>query len=382
MNIKSELHYWLALSQIDGLKVKHIQILRKHFGSFHELFSSKKTSLASLNIPQKLINGIENPGWQDVENDMNWLNKSSQNHIITFDDATYPTLLREIYCPPPILFVRGNIDILNYPQLAMVGSRNPSHIGLETSFAFAHSFASYGFVVTSGLAIGIDGACHSGALHAKGKTLAVMGTGIDVIYPLRHIDLANEIIEKSGALISEFPIGTSANSRNFPIRNRIISGLSLGTLVLEANLYSGSLITAKYAMEQGREVFAIPGSIHNPLSRGCHSILRQGAKLVEKAEDVFEELKLLVNFPKPVDETIFSNREGNSDKGVNVDNELDSTCRKLLECTCYETTSQDTLIERSGLPASVVSSVLTILELQGLVLAVPGGYVKGISKNF
>ncbi len=219
--------------------------------------------------------------------------EGDNRHLITLHDARYPTLLREIDDAPPMLFIQGDPTILNLPQIAIVGSRNPSASGRQTATDFAHFLASAGLAITSGLADGIDGAAHQGALETKNSTLAVTGTGLDRVYPAKHRELAHRIAEQ-GALISELPPGTPPIPANFPRRNRIISGLSLGTLVVEAAQKSGSLITARLATEQGREVFAIPGSIHNPLARGCHALIRQGAKLVETAGDILEELAPLL----------------------------------------------------------------------------------------
>ena len=213
---------------------------------------------------------------------MEWLSQPG-NHVVHFQDAAYPALLKQIADPPPLLFVRGDRDYLAQPQLAIVGSRNPTHTGRALAREFAAHLASFGLTITSGLASGIDGAAHQGAIEAGGTTLAVTGTGLDRVYPARHRDLAHRVAE-NGALVTEFPPGTAPLAANFPRRNRLISGLSLGTLVVEAALRSGSLITARSALEQGREVFAIPGSIHNPLARGCHALIRDGAKLVESGE--------------------------------------------------------------------------------------------------
>jgi DNA processing protein len=208
------------------------------------------------------------------------------------NDGRYPPLLREIPQAPPVLFVHGDPDCLRVPQLAMVGTRNPTPSGRETARQFAAHLAGAGMIITSGLALGIDAAAHQGALAGGGRTIAVMGTSLDRVYPAKHRDLARAIAER-GALVSELPTGTPALAENFPRRNRLISGLALGVLVVEAALQSGSLITARLALDQGREVFAIPGSIHNPLAKGCHALIRQGAKLVETANDIVEELGAL-----------------------------------------------------------------------------------------
>ncbi len=241
----------------------------------------------------QITQGVAN--WSAVEQDLRWAEKPNC-HLLTLTDPAYPALLRQTTTLPPVLFVHGNVTLLSTPQIAIVGSRYPSPEGLENARRFAYSFSAEGITVTSGLALGIDGAAHHGALQNTGRTLAVMGHGLDHIYPMRHRALADRILEQGGGLVSEFPLGVKPVAAYFPQRNRIISGLSLGTLVVEAALRSGSLITARFALEQGREVFAIPGSVHSPLTKGCHALIRQGAKLVEVANDVLEELDTLFGY--------------------------------------------------------------------------------------
>jgi DNA processing protein len=266
------------------------------------------------------------------------------------------------------------------PQLAIVGARNPTASGSEMAFGFAEHLAGCGLTITSGLALGIDAASHRGALACGGTTVAVCGTGLDVIYPKAHRQLAAEI-ERNGALISEFPLGTPAAKANFPRRNRLISGLSLGTLVVEAAVQSGSLITARLAAEQGREVFAIPGSIHNPLARGCHRLIRQGAKLVETAEDIFEELRPLVGVlqaPKGehhLNIAALAQRKAVATKASA--RPLDKGYEILLDAIGFEPTGVDLLVVRTGLRADEVASMLLILELEGHISSHPGGlYVR------
>ncbi|WCR46137.1 DNA-processing protein DprA [Stutzerimonas stutzeri] len=219
-----------------------------------------------------------------------WLEQPDR-HLLCWDDPNYPALLAELPDAPPLLFIAGDAALLDRPQLAMVGSRRASRHGLDNARAFARSLAAGGFVITSGLALGIDGAAHQGALEAGGKTVAVLGTGLERLYPQRHVGLAQQILDGGGALVSELPLDCPPQASNFPRRNRIISGLSLGVLVVEASPSSGSLITARLAAEQGREVYAIPGSIHHPGARGCHQLIRQGAALVESVDDVLEALR-------------------------------------------------------------------------------------------
>jgi len=276
-------------------------------------------------------------------------------------------LLKEISDPPSILYVQGDIELLSQWKIAIVGSRNPSRSGRDTAFEFGCFLAQGDIAICSGMAMGIDAAAHQGALSGRGKTIAVVGTGLDRIYPAKHRDLAHDIVE-NGLMISEFPLGTPPRPENFPRRNRIISGLSLGTLVVEAATKSGSLITARQALEQGREVFAIPGSIHNPLARGCHQLIREGAKLVETASDIIEELGALAAVSLPTAASFEADKS---------DHELDGDYQVLLDCLAYDPIEVDSLIQQSGLTADAVSSMLLLLELQGQVESLPGGrYVR------
>jgi len=305
--------------------------------------------------------------------DWQWL-QSSGVSLLTAFDARYPPLLRRINGAPLLLFVRGDVDALWTPQLAIVGSRQATAGGLATARDFAATFVARGFAVVSGLAAGIDAAAHQGAMDAGGITIAVLGTGLDRVYPARHAALARTITER-GALVSEFPPRTPARRENFPRRNRIISGLSLGTLVVEASLGSGSLITARVAVDQGREVFAIPGSIHNPLAKGCHQLIRDGAKLVETAQEVIDELAplvgewratlLLPSTPStPVTLSPARSARVQSD-------DVDYTA--LRTALGHDPVGMDGLVERTGLSVPVLSSMLLRMELEGEVVANSGG---------
>jgi len=302
-----------------------------------------------------------------------WLEQAG-NRLLPWTSADYPPLLREIASPPPVLFIRGDAGQLLLPQLAIVGSRNATAAGREHAAAFARCFADAGFAICSGLAEGIDAAAHTAALAAGGRTTAVCGTGPDRVYPHRHRHLAGQIAA-NGVLVSEFTPGTPPRRSNFPRRNRIISGLSLGTLVVEAGLKSGALITARFANEQGREVFAIPGSIHNPLSRGCHQLIRQGAKLVESALDIIEELHGLLQ-----------GLHGRSDHAVDAaaarpHGPAAPELQKLLELLGWEPVGTDTLARRSGLTAAELSSMLVLLELEGYVRSLGGGRLQRMKWN-
>lgn len=273
--------------------------------------------------------------------------------VLTLSDGDYPALLREIARPPLLIYVRGNADALALPQIAVVGSRQSSPAGAATAAEFAKLLAASGFAITSGLALGIDGAAHRGAL-ATGVTIAVLGTGLDRVYPRQHQALVEEILAAGGALVSEFPPGTPPRAENFPRRNRVISGLSLGVLVVEAALRSGSLITARLAMEQGREVFAIPGSIHNPQARGCHQLLREGATLVETAADIVAQLGGLLAYKE---------QEASAAPIPSFSAEEDSVLQQLG----FDPLDLDTLVARTGMAASRLSRVLVGLELRGAV---------------
>jgi DNA processing protein len=307
----------------------------------------------------------------------NWLD-GPDAHLLTPSDAGYPALLREIARPPPQLFIRGNVDALSLPQLAIVGSRNATPVGAETAHSFASYLATRGFCITSGLAEGIDAAAHRGALAARGRTLAVCGTGPDTVYPRQHERLADEIVAAGGAIVSEFAPGTPVFRANFPRRNRLISGLSVGTLVIEASVRSGALITARHAMEQGREVFAIPGSIHNPVARGCHHLIRSGAKLVETAADIVEELSGLLAVLGLEDTR---QREGPSPEATDGAGEPDGEYGQLLAAMAWDPVDADSLVARSGLTIGEVSSMLLLLEMRGSVRALSGGRYQRAGKN-
>jgi len=292
-----------------------------------------------------------------------WLKKTG-NRIIQSDSEDFPELLQRITDPPSLLYIVGNADALHMPALSIVGSRNPTRGGKENAYEFARHLGQCGFCIVSGLALGIDTSAHEGALDAGAMTVAFLGHGIDRVYPAANRDLAHRI-SQNGVLVSEYPLGSPPRREHFPQRNRLISGLSLGTLVVEAARRSGSLITARTAGEQGREVFAIPGSIHNPLSRGCHQLIKQGAKLVESAEDIVSELGALVGHLMQNDSDIEHHDFDNSEH----DNDYDI----LLKVLSYDPASADELAENSGLTIDQVSSMLLILELEEKVEALSGG---------
>jgi DNA processing protein len=357
LNASSDLSYWLALLRAPGVGSRTFgNLLETH--SPKQLFFESSSALASLGLKPAAVEAIKNPDWQLIETDLAW-SEAPDQHIITLDDPSYPEPLKQIADPPPVLFVRGNPELLSRPQIAVVGSRNPSASGRETAFQFAKALSAYGFVISSGLALGIDAAGHEGALHGQGLTVAVTGTGPDRIYPATNKKLAMQIVEQ-GAIVTELPPGTPAKAHHFPRRNRIISGLCRGLLVVEAAKESGSLITARLALEQNREVFAIPGSIHNPLARGCNALIREGAKLVETVQDILEELNQYyqedTNYIPMPEQSI-----------------LDLEQQTLLNLVMYDPTSIDHLVEKTGRSVEMIASMLLILELNGYVSAVAGG---------
>jgi DNA processing protein len=321
--------------------------------------------------PQDLtrwLKRLRGPGQQDpagIERDLGWLQGPNRT-LLNEEDPRFPPQLAAVPGMPPALFVEGDPLALSLPQVAIVGSRSATASGRETAFDFATRLAAAGFAITSGLATGIDGQAHRGALAARGATIAVCGTGLDRIYPPGHRELAARIAA-SGALVSEFPTGTPPLAHNFPRRNRLMSGLARGVLVIEAAARSGSLITARLAGEQGREVMAVPGSIHNPLARGCHRLIKDGAALVETIDDVFAALGALglASAARPAPET--------SDGGNFSDGTLDSDAEMLLNALGFEPAGLDRLVQRTGMAAHSVLSKLQLLELAGRVESLPGG---------
>jgi DNA processing protein len=364
---RTDLQYWLALLRAPGLGAAHATRLLAQFGEPRTLFEAGAASWRAAGIPHSLHGGLREPDWAGVEADLRWLAGAGRS-LLTWNDPRYPAALREIVLPPVALFCQGDVELLARPQLAIVGARSATPQGLENAHAFAAELTRRGLLVTSGLAQGIDGAAHRGALDAGGATVAVCATGLDRVYPAAHRELAHRIAER-GVLVSEFPAGTPPLADHFPRRNRLISGLALGVLVVEAAPQSGSLITARFALEQGREVFAIPGSIHSPVSKGCHRLIRQGAKLTEHADDILEELGALPGLaPAPA--------AARTDGPV-----LDEMQRRVLDALGHEATAFDTLVERLSLPVGSLGAALLALELQGCIAAVPGGAWQRLSPN-
>ena len=353
---------WLALLRADQIGAVGAARLLDHFGTPQQALDAAPGQWQSAGLAPALRENLRSVPEADLENDLAWLDADPARGLLTRDDPRYPALLRNIAQAPPALFYQGDPDLLAMPQLAIVGARTATPQGIENARAFAADLAARGLIITSGLALGIDAAAHRGALQAGGLTVAVCGTGLDRVYPARHRELAHQIAA-SGLLLSEFPPGVPAIAANFPKRNRLISGLSLGVLVVEAARESGSLITARLAVEQGREVFAIPGSIHNPLAHGCHALIRQGAKLVEKADDILEELG-----PR-----IGAHLRERGAAAPPTPASVTASEQKILDALGHAALSFDQLMERSGLAPGDFHGALLKLELRGAVAAAPGG---------
>jgi DNA processing protein len=355
MALDSDLEAWLRLSLIDGLGAQSLRKLLVACGSPREILAAGARDLAAV-VPHKLVSAIRDGGAADeaIDKVVQWL-ADAANHVVTLADAEYPQALLQIADPPPLLYVKGRLDLLNQPGFAIVGSRNATAQGLGNAEAFANTLSDAGLTIVSGLALGVDAAAHRGGLAGTASTIAVVGTGLDVVYPARNRELAHRIAGQ-GALVSEFALGTPALAGNFPRRNRLICGLSRGVLVVEAAVSSGSLITARLAADQGREVFAIPGSIHSPLAKGCHVLIKQGAKLVESAQDVLEELGEAVPRISPAASTAPGSEE-----------------HPLLVHIGFDPVNTDSLQQRCGLTAAAINMALTDLELTGQIEPLPGG---------
>lgn len=387
----------LALFHLPGVGATRYHKLVEWFGSAEATITGDRKLIMAAGVKPESVRlldeymrkAFDSEVGRLIKRDLDWAEKPG-NDLLLIDDHDYPPLLKHIDSPPPVLYIKGDKALLSEPQLAIVGSRSPSIDGKENAYRFAKSIVNVGLAVTSGMALGVDGAAHKGAIDGHGHTVAVVGTGADVIYPARHRALSAEILER-GVIVSELPLGTQPHPSNFPRRNRIISALSLGVLVVEASPKSGSLITAHCALDQGREVYAIPGSIHNPMARGCHQLLRQGAKLVESAEDIFEELSSLLAFHQlirnesakepisdgqlaPVTADLFELEQDD----VADDSQMDLTEpeKLLLSFMGFDVVSVDLAVERSELSVEDVSILLMSLELKGLLRSVPGGFQK------
>jgi DNA processing protein len=357
---------WLTLARAGSLHAGHLARTAMAPDSPLQLLDESPSALEALGLGAQTVAALTRPDPRDLAADERWL-QGAQRRLVTWGSPEYPPLLAGIADAPLVLFVEGATAALSLPQLAIVGSRSPTVPGRDTALQFARQVVAAGLAVTSGLALGIDAAGHRGALQAGGATIAVLGCGLDRIYPRANAALAAEILAQGGALVSDLPTGVAPLQQHFPRRNRIISGLSVGTLVVEAALQSGSLITARLAGEQGREVFAIPGSIHNPMARGCHRLIRQGAKLVETADDIFVELGALLDGLRALACAEAADVQGVFGRGLDKDHEI------LLDALGFAPASIDTLVARSGFAAHAVASMLLLLELDGRVAQQHGG---------
>lgn len=350
--------YFLALNRIPNIGPRTVMRCLSAFPDLSDLFRASSSALRALGLSEVMVQGISAFDFNSIAIDLRWQDQPNQA-ILTWEHPAYPILLKEIHNPPIVLYAKGQVNLLNTTCLAMVGTRKPTPMGKEVAWQFAADLAKAGLTIVSGLALGIDAAAHRGCLSQTGKTIAVLGSGIQHIYPYQHQALAQQIAEQ-GLLLSEFPVNFKAIAGHFPQRNRIISGLSLSTLVVEAAIRSGSLITARCALEQNRDVLAVPGSIDNPQSGGCHQLLQQGAKLITSSQDVIDELGL----------GQFFIHQGLLNRNIACENE------SLMQYVGSAVTSVERIMSRSGLPIQDILCQLADLELKGMIKAVVGGYVR------
>lgn len=365
---------WLRLTLIPGVGSESQRKLLTAFGLPEAVFSAGYDALRCVVGSKTARLLLEADNSQAVAAARQWTQASDQ-HIVTLADTAYPRALLDIADPPTLIYVRGRLDLLQRSALAIVGSRNPTPQGIKNAENFSAALAQSGLIIVSGLALGIDTAAHLAALSVQGDTIAVIGTGIDRIYPARNLDLARRIV-KQGCIISEFPLGTPAVAHNFPRRNRLISGLARGVLVVEAAAESGSLITARLAGEQGKEVFSIPGSIHSPQARGCHKLIKQGAKLVETVQDILEELDW---HDQPSEKDQASTSLPPTPSVIATGQETRTDVDELLALIGFDPCSIDELAARSGLSIEILSQRLLQLELDGHLANLPGGRFQRIS---
>ena len=352
---------WLQLSLTPGLGASTLRNLLREFGLPEAVLARKRVELSRV-VGAAVLEALDSERVaQAVARALEWA-KADHHYVVTLADENYPRALLEIADPPPLLYAHGRIELLGRPGLAVVGSRNASAQGESNAAQFAKALSDAGLTIVSGLALGIDAAAHRGGLAGKSSTIAILGTGIDIVYPNRNAELAAEIA-RLGLLVSEFPLSTPAIAHNFPRRNRLISGMARGCLVVEAAVGSGSLITARCAADQGRDVFAVPGSIHSPLAKGCHALIKSGAKLVESAEDVLAELQGV-------------HVSGYATTAVTAPQMEDG----LLAVMGHDPVDVDALCTRAGLSAEQVTSELLRLELDGRVTALPGGLYQRLEK--
>jgi DNA processing protein len=362
---EEEIRGWLALARAPGVDARHARTLAARFGSMAAVPGAAAGDLAACGLPPAAVAALAAPDTAALARDRAWLDAAG-HALVVAGSEDYPPLLATLADAPAVLFLRGQVDALHLPQVAIVGSRRPTPAGRELAFDFARELGAAGFTVTSGLAAGVDAAAHRGALAAGGTSIAVCGTGADLVYPAAHAALAAELAVR-GAVVTEFPTGLPPLPAHFPRRNRIISGLSLGVLVVEAAQRSGSLITARLAAEQGREVFALPGSVRNPLARGCHRLIRDGAALVEDVAEIVAALR-----PGALPQAAAKATQPSAGIGFSGA-PLDRAGKILLNACGFEPVDLDALVERTGLPASAVASTLLLLELSGEIESCAGG---------
>jgi DNA processing protein len=362
---QEEVAHWVRLQQTPGVGPVGGRKLLAAFGLPHNIFAAAPAALRQLvseQAVQSLTGALPEHIKTLIEKALAWAGQDG-NKILTLADSEYPRALLDISDPPLLLYAKGRAELLAQPSIAVVGSRNATTQGCINAERFSEALSTEGFTIVSGMALGIDAAAHRGGLRGTGSTVAVIGTGADIVYPSRNRSLAHEVAA-AGCIISEYALGTPASASNFPRRNRIISGLAQGVLVIEAAAQSGSLITARMAAEQGREVFAIPGSIHSPLSKGCHLLIKQGAKLTESADDILEE---------------FQYRKSEIPVSTQMDASAEPASRALLDAIGYDPVAPDTLVQRSDLCIAEINAQLLGLELQGLVEMLPGGMVRRVA---
>jgi DNA processing protein len=359
VELVDNLYYLLALNRMPHVGPRTVRKLLSQWPNLETLFQLSEDELRAHGLPERLIFALKKIDHRGIESDYLWCGRSSNRFILTLSDPSYPVALREIFDPPFVLYAEGDLSSLFFPCLAMVGTREPSIAGVNVAKEFATQLARHPLTIVSGLAKGIDAAAHQGCLDGQGKTIAVLGTGIDRVYPAAHGSLYAKIKE-TGLILTEFPLGAPPIAGHFPRRNRIISGISMAVLVVESAIPSGSLLTARLALEQNREVMAVPGSIKNPKAAGCHYLLQQGAKLVTELEDILDVFSL--------EETKRRHLENPPLFGAKL--------QHLLDCMGDSVITVDQLAIRSGrLVADVVCDLIT-LELEGAVSSLPSGYMR------
>ncbi len=371
----NNLKYFIALNMIDTSNAQVLHSLLKKFKNPEKLFDSEAKKSANLKPVEKnfLSKILSRSDYylKIAEKELEAIEKDTKLDVIPITDKRYPSLLKKIYDPPLLLYVKGDIDALNYPMISIVGSRFSTRYGCEIAFNFASQLSELGITIVSGMAVGIDEFAHKGALFSKGKTVAVLGSGLYYIYPPENKKLYSDIVE-SGLVVSEFPLTSKPEKYNFPRRNRIISGLSLGTIVVEARMRSGALITSSFAAEQNREVFAVPGPINSETSKGTNSLIKNGAKLVQKIEDVLDELNIDLKTIKQ------EKLEKKEEDGLD---DLTDEEKFLLKFVGDEPKNVEEIIKSSKLEAKAVESLLMMLEIKGLIMQIPGHRFRLISNE-